>query len=86
MTLYQSGIALSQTLEQKEIAEKVTEVPRVNLNWHHAAVRVRRGDSDELELLAFSQSDHIHGVEVGLKSLVTSTKQGMVGWVSRSCR
>ena len=80
--LYQSGIAFSQTFNQKEIADKVIEVLRVHLNWHHAAVRVRQGETRELEILAFSHLDHLHEIETRVKSVVTSVEQGMVGWVT----
>jgi PAS domain S-box-containing protein len=81
VALYQSGIAFSQLFDQKEIAEKVIEVLRVHLDWHHAAVRIRRGETNELELLAFSHSEHLHEVDPRLLSIVTTTKQGLVGWV-----
>lgn len=79
--LYQSGIAFSQTFSQEEIAEKVIEVLRVNLDWHHAAVRSLSGKTDELELLAFSHSDHFHETETRIRSMVRRTDEGMVGWV-----
>ena len=56
-TLYESGLALSQTLDPRQIGEKVIKVLSERLNLHHAAVRVRRGDSDEVELLAFSEME-----------------------------
>jgi PAS domain S-box-containing protein/putative nucleotidyltransferase with HDIG domain len=79
--LYQSGIALSQTLDQKEIAEKVLEVLTVHLNWHHAAVRVRRENTNELELLAFSHSSY-QADATKLESAVKTVGQGMTGWVT----
>ncbi|MEO5888444.1 MAG: PAS domain S-box protein [Anaerolineales bacterium] len=83
--LYQSGLTFSQTFDQNEIAEKVIEVVRVHLNWHHAAVRLRREETDELELIAFSSSDdHDHDedeVEAHIQSMVTHVGQGMAGWV-----
>ena len=53
--LYQSGIAFNQSFDQKEIGEKIIEVLSGRLNWHHASVRVRLGESREVELLAFNQ-------------------------------
>jgi len=79
--LYQSGIGFSQTLDQRDIAEKVIEVLMGRLNWHHAAVRVRRENSDEVELLAFSRSDE-HAIDnTWAKSVITHVGQGMAGWV-----
>lgn len=78
--LYQSGIAFSQTLNPKEIGEKVIEVMVGRLNWHHAAVQVRRGESQELELLASSYAEDPEREE-RLRSMITRVGQGMVGWV-----
>ncbi len=80
--LYQSGIAFSQTFNQTEIAEKITEVMRVHLNWHHAAVRVRRGETDELELLAFNRSDGHDDIDTRIQAAVMGAGQGMAGWVT----
>ena len=80
--LYQSGIAFSQTFDQKEIAEKVIEVLRVNLDWHHAAVWVKGRETDKLELLAFSHSDHAHVLGEHIDPRMTRTGRGIVGWVS----
>jgi PAS domain S-box-containing protein len=79
--LYQSGIGFSQTLDPRDIAEKVIEVLMGRLNWHHAAVRVRRENSDEVELLAFSRSDEPHGNKTWVQSIITQVGQGMAGWV-----
>jgi PAS domain S-box-containing protein len=47
--LNQSGIAFSQTMSQKEIGEKVIEVLVGRLDWHHAAVRMIREGSEQIE-------------------------------------
>ena len=78
--LYQSGIAFSQTFDQKEIAEKVIEVLVGRLKWHHAAVRIRRGQGQEVELLGFSQADG-RKYEAQVRSAITRVGQGMSGWV-----
>lgn len=78
--LYQSGIAFSQTLDPREIGEKVIEVMVGRLDWHHAALRVRRGESQELELLASSYAEDVEQ-EGRLRSMITRVGQGMVGWV-----
>lgn len=78
--LYQSGIAFSQTFDPREIAEKIIEVLVARLAWHHVAVRVRRGYSDEIELLGFSQIDERED-ESKIRSSVTRLGQGVSGWV-----
>ena len=78
--LYQSGIAFSQTFDPREIGEKIIEVLSGRLEWHHAAVRVRRGESREVELLAFSHTDQAED-RARLQSSITQVGQGIVGWV-----
>ena len=78
--LYQSGITLSQTHDPQEIGEKIVEVLTQHLEWHHAAVRVRRGDGQELELLGFGHAEG-RGEERRIQSAITRVGQGMVGWV-----
>ncbi len=78
--LYQSGIAFSQTLDPVDIGEKIIEVLGGRLDWHHAAVRVRRGESQEVELLAFSEADSDID-KSQLKSVITHVGQGLAGWV-----
>jgi PAS domain S-box-containing protein len=79
--LYQSGIAFSQTFDQREIGEKIIEVIAGHLNWHHAAVRIRREESQELELLAYSHPSDGEAGEERIRSAITHTGQGMAGRV-----
>ncbi len=88
--LYESGLALSQILDPKEIGGKIIQILSDRLNWHHAAVRIRREDKDEVELLAFSQSDHQHeqaenGYEVA-DHAISHTGEGISGWVIKNGR
>jgi len=84
-TLYESGLILSQTLDPGQIARQVIKVLSERLDLHHAAVRVRRGDSDEVELLAFSevedQADPTEAPEKRARTAITKIGQGMAGWV-----
>ncbi|HEX2697712.1 MAG TPA: GAF domain-containing protein, partial [Anaerolineales bacterium] len=83
--LYESGISLSQSLDPRAVGEKVINVLAKRLNWHHAAVRIRRGDSDEVELLAFSQSQERNGKaqsnQMIARNAITKVGEGMTGWV-----
>jgi len=83
--LYESGLVLSQTLDPKQIGEEVIRLLSDRLDLHHAAVRVRRGDSDEVELLAFSEIENQAGSAEVSQSLarnaITKLGQGMTGWV-----
>jgi len=90
--LYESGLALGKSLDPREISEKVVSVLSNRLNWHHATLRVRRGDSDEVELLAFSQTDkygHVEKVDTShllAGRAIMQVGQGMAGWVIKHGR
>ncbi|MFZ5902794.1 MAG: GAF domain-containing protein [Chloroflexota bacterium] len=80
--LHQSGLAFSQTFDPQDIGEKVIEVLSGRLNWHHAAVRVRRGEGDEVELVASSIPSSEHGSgESRLQLAVSRVGEGLAGWV-----
>src|SRR5574341_615237 len=83
--LHESALSLSQSLDPKEIGQKVIKVLADRLNWHHAAVRVRREDSDEVELLAFSQASgprKIKGTgQLIAQRAITHVGEGISGWV-----
>ncbi len=83
--LYESGLALSQSLDPQAIAEEVIEVLSERLNWDHAAVRLRNESGDGVELLAFSGT-RTHSLENQLKKThasmaITRVGQGLSGWV-----
>lgn len=86
--LYESGLILSQTLNPREIGERVIKVLSERLNWHHAAIRVRRGDSQDVELLAFSESNDVAGQEenglAAARNAIIKIGQGMAGWVMKN--
>ncbi|MCL4530215.1 MAG: GAF domain-containing protein [Chloroflexi bacterium] len=88
--LYESGLALSQILDPKEIGRKIIQILSDRLNWHHAAVRLRRENSDEVELLAFSQSDSDHEWTkddyARANRAVPSVNEGISGWVIENGR
>ena len=88
--LYESGLALSQLLDPKKIGEKIIQILSDRLNWHHAAVRIRRGSSDEVELLAFSQNDHEHEKTESDYAIadhaVSNVNEGISGWVIKNGR
>ncbi|MBI2758892.1 MAG: GAF domain-containing protein [Chloroflexi bacterium] len=90
--LHESGLALGKSLDPREISEKVVSVLSHGLNWHHAAVRVRRGNSDEVELLAFSQTNReglIEKIDTGrlmAGKTITNVSDGMAGWVIKHGR
>ncbi len=81
-TLYQSGIAFSQTFDQRDIGEKLIELLVVHLNWHHAAVRVRHVGSEDVELVAYyMQSGEKRDGGLRMQSVITQVDEGLAGWV-----
>ncbi len=84
--LYQSGLALSQLLNPKEIGEKILELLEEKLNWHHTRIRLYHPQDDSLELLDFNQPGLRGEVErrevvERFQTLITHSDQGMSGWV-----
>ncbi len=86
--LYQSGLALGQLLNPREIGEKILELLEDKLNWRHTRIRLYHPEDDSLELLDFNQpglngeADR-HGAVERFQSLISHSDQGMSGWVIR---
>jgi PAS domain S-box-containing protein len=83
--LYDNGLAIGSLLEPREIGEKIIETLSSNLSWHHIVIRLRRGETDDLDLIAFNQSnlDGQEAIEAEKKFrvLVSKIDQGLSGWV-----
>jgi PAS domain S-box-containing protein len=86
--LYQSGLALSQLLNPKEIGMKILELLEEKLNWRHTRIRLYHPQDDGLELLDFNQpglngETERHEMVRRFQTLITHSGQGMTGWVVR---
>jgi PAS domain S-box-containing protein/putative nucleotidyltransferase with HDIG domain len=84
--LHQSGLALSRLLNPKEIGQKILELLKEKMDWHHTRIRLYSPQDDSLELLDFNQpglNDETdrHEVVERFQSLITRSNQGMNGWV-----
>lgn len=83
--LYESGLALGQTLDPQTIGKKVIDVLAERLNWDHAAVRMRQDGGDAVELVAFSGGQVYipdqERNEAQARAKITHISQGLVGWV-----
>jgi PAS domain S-box-containing protein len=83
--LYENGLAVGRLLSPREIGERVIQTFTKYLSWHHATIRLRKGESDDLELIAFSvphlTEDEKEGVEKNFSFRVNKVGQGMSGWV-----
>jgi len=84
-TLYESGLALSQLLNPKEIGQKILGLMEEKLNWHHTTIRLYHPEDESLELLAFHQPNletetERHSVEEHFKTLISKSGDGLSGW------
>jgi len=87
--LYESGLTFSQTLDTKEIGEKVIAVLADRLNWDHAAVRLRHESDERVEMIAFSGGQLLPDEqqnEAHARATISHIRQGLVGWVLRHGR
>lgn len=82
--LYETGLAISQLLEPKQIAQRLLEVLSEKLDWHHAAIRIYNPQRKRLEVLALSRP----GLDAPalsreirrLNRLVGQADRGLSGW------
>ncbi len=84
--LYESGLAFGHTMDVHAIGERIIQVIKKHLSWHHAVVRLLRDDSDEVELIAFSISKGRNKPSVSLKRALTKISrigQGLSGWAMK---
>jgi len=84
--LYQSGLALNQLLNPKEIGKKILKLLDEKLNWHHTIIRLYNPHDGSLELLAFNQpgldsDEKTRAVEKYFNSLISKSGDGLSGWV-----
>lgn len=82
--LYQSGLAFSQLIDPKTIAEKIIDLLDQEMDWHHTAVRLYHAESATLELLAFNLPNlntraERNAAEEQLK-IMKRPNQGLSGW------
>ena len=85
-TLYESGLAISQLLTPKGIAQKVIDVLERKMNWHHIAIREYDSESNRVKLIGFNKPD-ISANEAEeyiqkMNSLISDPTQGLSGWVT----
>jgi PAS domain S-box-containing protein len=83
--LYENGLAVGRLLSPREIGERVIQTFTEYLSWHHVTIRLRKGESDDLELVAFSiphlKEEDKAIVEGNFNARINKVGQGMSGWV-----
>jgi PAS domain S-box-containing protein len=81
--LYESGLSVGRLLEPRKIGERIIETFARYLRWHHVTIRLRRDDSDDLELVAINLPDlqeHEHShAEQHFASMINRVEQGLSG-------
>lgn len=84
-TLYRAGLELGSLLEPSAIGAQIIQVLQKRMNWQHAVVRVRRGESDELETIGYGAPalapEQIPAEIERLNRLIGRVGQGLTGWV-----
>ncbi len=85
--LYENGLAISRLFDPRAIAEKVIETIARHLPWRYVTVRLRKEDSDELELIAFNMQDtdeeKKREIERKLRENIKTIEDGISGWVAK---
>ncbi len=83
--LYENGLAVSQLLTPKEIGDRIIKTFAEYLSWHHVAIRLKRNQSDLLDLIAFNKAGisetEKEEMEHRLASMVSTVGEGLSGWV-----
>jgi PAS domain S-box-containing protein len=84
--LYANSLAIGQSLQPKEIGQKIIDILSERLQWHDTAIRQYHPESETLELLAFHQpgleneADRLVAEE-RLRTMIAQPGQGLTGWV-----
>jgi len=88
--LHEGGLALARALDEKHVGEQIIRILEQRMEWHHAAVRLVREGTEEVELVAFSRPHHRQGEADNDKQLaeaaISSIAEGMTGWVIKHGR
>jgi PAS domain S-box-containing protein len=83
--LYENGLAVGRLLRPDEIGNRVIETFARYLSWHHVAIRLRREESDDLQLVAFNvpnlKESERPEVERHFAASINKIGQGLSGWV-----
>ena len=83
--LYENGLAVGRLLKPSEIGDRMIETFARYLSWHHVAIRLKRPESDELELIALNQpglnEQERAEMERHFSSMISKVDKGLSGWV-----
>ncbi len=89
--LYDNGLALSQLLNPRQIAEKVTELLENRMDWHHIVVRLFDAEKNGFRVLSARHAS-LAGEEAGaalielLNKSISKPEDGLSGRAFRTSR
>jgi HD-GYP domain-containing protein (c-di-GMP phosphodiesterase class II) len=83
--LNRAGLALSQPVDRKAIAETIIQLLDEKMDWHHTAVRLFHPQEGRFELLAFNQPGltgeaERQAVEQNFNRAISQMGDGLSGW------
>ncbi len=81
--LYESGLAINQLLDPRQIGQKIIELLEQKLGWKYTAIILYNPQDESLELLAFVLPGLKTEAAERFKALVHHSSQGVTGWVAR---
>ena len=83
--LYENGLAVGRLLQPREIGDRIISTFARYLPWHHVTIRLRKENSDDLELVAFNlphlREEERKEAEQHFVARVNKVGQGLSGWV-----
>ncbi|HCK65267.1 MAG TPA: hypothetical protein DHW49_03300 [Anaerolineae bacterium] len=85
--LYESGLTLSNLFEPREIGKAIVKILKQHMNWNYAVVRIRKGDTDALEVIGYGGMNLPEVEEQAeierMNRLINKVGQGLTGWVTQ---
>jgi PAS domain S-box-containing protein len=86
--LYENGLAVGRLLTANEIGNRMINTFARYLQWHHVTIRLRKEESEDLELVAFNlpgvKDEERVETELHFAALINKVGQGLSGWVIQS--
>ena len=83
--LYENGLAVGRLLTANEIGNRMINTFADYLRWHHVTIRLKREESDDLDLVAFNmpglKDEERTATEQKFVALINKVGQGFSGWV-----
>jgi PAS domain S-box-containing protein len=83
--VYENGLSVGRLLEPGEIGDRVIETFARYLPWHHVTIRLRKEDSEDLELVSFNlpnlKEEERSDAEQHFVARINKVGQGLSGWV-----